>query len=127
MSKTIPTVVVANLPPIINGDPAGEYFKNLTTTPINTSSDKNSILIAFFEEWTGSTEAGRQLAAVILYTAKQQNVDVMELLPQFEGLNKYQLSAYLALFINLNRVNTSLLGISNSPQPNKYVSRAILP
>ncbi len=38
-----------------------------------------------------------------------------------------ELNAYLTLLLNLNRVNTSLLGLSNSPQTNKYITRAILP
>lgn len=38
-----------------------------------------------------------------------------------------ELNAYLTMFLNLNRVNTSLLGIGNSPQTSKYIKRAILP
>jgi len=41
--------------------------------------------------------------------------------------NLSELDAYLTMLLNLNRVSTSLLGISNQPQTNKYVQRAILP
>lgn len=41
--------------------------------------------------------------------------------------NFNELDAYLTVFLNLNRAGTSLLGISNQPQTNKYVQRAILP
>jgi hypothetical protein len=37
-----------------------------------------------------------------------------------------ELDAYLTVFLNLNRVGTSLLGLSNSPQTNRYVKRTIL-
>jgi hypothetical protein len=37
-----------------------------------------------------------------------------------------ELDAYLTMFLNLNRVGTSLLGLSNSPQVSPYISRAIL-
>lgn len=37
-----------------------------------------------------------------------------------------QVNAYLAMFLNLNRNSTSLLAISNSPQTNPYIQRAIL-
>lgn len=37
-----------------------------------------------------------------------------------------ELDAYLTMFLNLNRVGTSLLGISNSPQVSPYVKRMIL-
>lgn len=39
---------------------------------------------------------------------------------------KDELTPYLTVLLNQNRVNTSLLGISNSPQVNKYVKRSIL-
>lgn len=41
--------------------------------------------------------------------------------------NLSELDAYLTMLLNLNRVSTSLLGISNQPQTNKYIQRAILP
>lgn len=37
-----------------------------------------------------------------------------------------ELNAYLTMFLNLNRVGTSLLGINNSPPVSKYVARTIL-
>ena len=37
-----------------------------------------------------------------------------------------EVNAYLTMFLNLNRVGTSLLGLSNSPQVSPYISRAIL-
>lgn len=37
-----------------------------------------------------------------------------------------QLDAYLTMFLNLNRVGTSLLGLSNSPRTSPYIQRAIL-
>jgi hypothetical protein len=45
--------------------------------------------------------------------------------PRKNNLN--ELDAYLTMLLNLNRAGTSLLGISNQPQTNKYVQRAILP
>lgn len=41
--------------------------------------------------------------------------------------NSNELNAYLTVLLNSNRVGTSLLGLSNSPEPNKYVIRAVLP
>lgn len=47
--------------------------------------------------------------------------------PPVRQNNFTEINAYLAVFLNLNRVNTSLLGIVNEPQVGKYVKRAILP
>jgi len=40
--------------------------------------------------------------------------------------DKDELTPYLTVLLNQNRVNTSLLGISNVPSTNKYVTRTIL-
>jgi hypothetical protein len=37
-----------------------------------------------------------------------------------------ELDAYLTMLLNLNRVGTSLLGLSNSPRTSKYIERTIL-
>jgi len=37
-----------------------------------------------------------------------------------------ELTAYLAMFLNLNRINTSMLGVSNAPMANKYIARTII-
>jgi hypothetical protein len=39
---------------------------------------------------------------------------------------KDELTPYLTVLLNTNRANTSLLGIGNSPEVNKYIQRAIL-
>jgi hypothetical protein len=47
--------------------------------------------------------------------------------PSASLTNISELDAFLTVFLNFNRVGTSLLGISNSPQTSVYVKRAILP
>jgi len=49
------------------------------------------------------------------------------LIDEFRKLKPNELNAYLTMFLNFNRASTSLLGLSNSPQTNKYIQRAILP
>jgi len=47
--------------------------------------------------------------------------------PATAQTNFIGINAYLAMFLNFSRVNTSLLGITNEPPRSKYVERAILP
>lgn len=47
--------------------------------------------------------------------------------PNARENNLNELDAYLTVLLNTNRVNTSLLGIGNQPEVNKYIARAILP
>jgi hypothetical protein len=121
------TVISGNLPPLSSGNATTDYFDRFFVRTPGTSSNKNDMLVAFLQEWTGSYEAGNILAGVVLYTAETQGIDPAILIDEFQKLDKKQLNSYLTLFLNLNRVGTSLLGISNTPQTSKYISRAILP
>jgi len=101
------------------------YFNNYSAGTV--SSDQNSALVGYFEEFTNGNKAAAQtLASAVIYTSLAQGVDPMSTLTQFTMLPKGQLNAYLTTFLNLNRVGTSLLGLNNQPLISKYVSRAIL-
>lgn len=123
----VSTVKTGNLPPVVADNETTNYFNNITTIPRGTSSDKNDALVSFFEKWTGTAIAGKTLSASVLYTAESQNINPMDVIDQMMKLDKKQLNSYLTLFLNLNRVGTSLLGISNTPVTNKYIERSILP
>jgi hypothetical protein len=50
----------------------------------------------------------------------------MQTLDEFRKLSKGELDAYTAMFLNFERKGTSLLGISNNPPINQYISRSII-
>ena len=66
------------------------------------------------------------LTASVIYTARIQNINPMTVLADLKKLPPGQLDLTLATFLNLNRVNTSLLGTTNTPKTGFYVQRTIL-
>jgi len=107
--------------------PAGKYFNNYFISPGNISSNQNDAVTAFFETITnGNKESAAVLASTVTYTAMAQGIDPMSIVQQFQNLDKGQINLYLAMFLNLNRVGTSLVGLNNQPVQNKYVTRTIL-
>ena len=113
--------------PTANVDTTTAYFNNFFGPRFDVSQNENEAIIGFFEKITSTKDAAKALAASVIYTAKAQNLDPMLILSQFAALPKGQLNSYLTMFLNLNRVNTSLLGLSNAPVVSKYISRTILP
>jgi hypothetical protein len=106
---------------------AGKYFNNFFISPGNVSSNQNDAVTAFFEQVTnGNKQSAAILASTIIYTAMAQGLDPMSILEQFKSLKGGELNLYLAMFLNLNRVGTSLVGINNQPVQNAYVTRTIL-
>jgi len=111
----------------IQQDVTTAYFNNVSAPNFIVSSDVDGSVITYFEKITANKTSARLMARAVIYTAKSQNLDPMEIIRRFSVLPNDQMSAYLAMFLNLNRVSTSLLGLSNAPPPSKYVERAILP
>jgi hypothetical protein len=103
------------------------YFNNFFINERTVSSNQNDAIVGYFEQYTnGNKSAARTIASAVIYTSISQGMDPMQVLNDFVKLPKGQLNAYLAMFLNLNRVGTSLLGINNQPITNKYITRAIL-
>lgn len=103
-----------------------KYFNNLFLNPSTITANQNDAVIAFFERQTQNKDAAKLLASAVIYTASAQNLDPMSIIQQFTQLPTGQLNPYLTMFLNLNRVGTSYLGINNQPSVNKYIQRAIL-
>ena len=81
------------------------------------------------EELRTLARRNQPTTAAVRYTDNaQQNSDKYATPgPLTQQNNFIEVNAYLAMFLNLSRVNTSLLGITNEPPRSKYVERAILP
>lgn len=118
--------VNGNLPSNTNTNSTTTYFNNFFNPEYRISQNIDDTIIGYFQTITGNRDSGTALAASVLYTAQTQGIDPMAIIDEFRKLKPNELNAYLTMFLNLNRVSTSLLGLSNSPQLNKYIARAIL-
>ena len=116
-----------NLPPSTNTNPTTDYFNNFFKIGLTVSQNVDDTIVGYFQTITGDRDSGITLASTVIYTAQSQGIDPMSIIDEFRKLKPNELNAYLTMFLNLNRVSTSLLGLSNSPQLNKYIARSILP
>ncbi len=110
----------------IRQDITTAYFNNYFKPEYIVSQDLNDTILGYFETVAANKTSARALAGALIYTAKSQNLDPMLVLQKFISLPKGQMNGYLTMFLNMNRVGTSMLGVSNAPMSNKYVERTIL-
>lgn len=103
------------------------FFTNTFLPPLTVSQNVDDAVIAYFQKITDNKESAKTLAATVLLVSVSQGISPMEALKEFGNLDSTSLNDYATMFLNLNRVNTSLLGLSNSPQASKYISRMIRP
>lgn len=110
-------------------DRASKYFNNVGFIygESEISADVNETIMGYFQERTdGNLESARILTQLVIDTAKAQRHTPMEILDEFTKVDQNQLSAILATYLNSKRVNTSFLGVKNTPRPKPFVERTIL-
>jgi len=103
-----------------------KYFNNYFDKTITISTAKEDAVVSYFEKVTDNKESALALASAVVYTSRIQGIDPMLILDEFKKLSRDQLSPFIAQFLNLNRVGTSLIGVQKVPTRSKYVSRTIL-
>ncbi len=111
----------------LNKSDPKNYWNNYFKPDITISSNVDAAILSYFERVAENRTAAKALASAVIYTAKAQNVDPMVALDEFTKVPRGELNAYLTMFLNMQRVGTSYLGITNEPTLTKYVQRAILP
>lgn len=111
----------------LNKSDPKNYWNNYFKPDFTISSNVDAAILSYFERVAENRTAAKALASAVIYTAKTQNIDPMSALDEFTKVPRGELNSYLTLFLNMQRVGTSYLGITNEPPLNKYVQRAILP
>jgi hypothetical protein len=104
---------------------ASKFFNNYLQPNFSISSNLDEATIAFFQRIAQNREAAMILASAVIYTCLAQRLDLASVLDNFRRMNDDDIMKNLAVFLNLNRVGTSLLGLTNSPKAGKYVERMI--
>lgn len=103
------------------------YFNNFFSPTFTVNPDVDAAIISYFGTVADNAGAAALLASAVIYTARMQGINPMAILDEFNKLPKGQVNDYLTMFLNLQRVGTSYLGITTQPTTSKYVARSILP
>lgn len=103
-----------------------KFFNNYFVPNIEITQNINDAILSFFEQQTNNIESAKLLLQAVIDTASAQREDPMTVLTTFQKMSTGELNAVLALYLNTSRVNTSFLGVKNTPIVNDYVRRTII-
>ena len=115
-----------NLSPLDPQQSSTKYFNNFFLKDINVAADVNDTIVAFFDQYTGNQASAKILATTVILTSLAQNINPMSTLTELKKVGYGELNSYLAMFLNLNRIGTSLLGLTNQPITSNYIKRTIM-
>jgi len=108
-------------------DSATVFFNNYLQPGFTVSSQINDTIIAHFEKITDNRASAEIMASAVIYTSLAQRIDPLSIIDKMKTMEQDDVSAYITMFLNLNRVGSSYLGTHKSPNINKYVKRGISP
>lgn len=106
---------------------ADTFFNNFFQPTFAVSQNVNDAILGYFEMIADNRESARVMASAVIYTSQAQRINPMEFIDRFRNMSKEEIANYTSIFLNLNRVGTSYLGIHNRPRLGKYVQRMIRP
>ena len=85
-------------------------------------------VLSYFKSVFGdqlSGEAARNFTVSVFRVAQLSNTPVMNVLQQFYGKSKPEITITMAYYLNSIRSASTLLGINVPTQPNQYVARNV--
>ena len=102
------------------------FFSNYFTPIGEIDQNINDSILSYFQEQTGDLESAKLLVQTIIETANTNRENPLDVLQRFQKLPKGDLTAILTVYLNNTRVNTSFLGVRNTPPSNIYVTRSVI-
>ena len=100
-----------------------DYFTNYFTNQISLTDMEYEAAKSFFVARTSNTDSAAALTAATIEAANTLNVNILDIIKQFEGVN--DLKAAIPTFLNLSRRSSSLLGYEQNITPNENIARQV--
>ena len=119
----------SNLPAIVvtdSSEPVKQFFDKFYIRPVSFPAAQIDAVVSFFLKREFDNDSARSTAIVLLNQARNDGVDVFQILDTMKGLTDLQLSQIVAQILNAYRENTSLLGYRVASIENPFESRNIV-
>lgn len=117
---------ITNLPIDTSKNSTVESFDNYFLKPIEVDSNVLAAMQGYFESKGFGQVSAESIATTIIYQAKQDGYNPMQILDTLKGLTDVDLSGLVAEILNYNRLATSSLGYAQPFRPNPEISRNII-
>jgi len=119
----------SNLPAIVLNDssePVKQFFDKFYVREVSFPAAQIDAVVSFFLKRDFDNDSARSTSIVLLNQARNDGVEVFQILDTMKGLTDLQLSQIVAQILNAYRENTSLLGYRVASIENPFESRNIV-
>ena len=87
--------------------------------------DEYDAVLSYFKSVFGTGEAAGNFTVSVFRVAQLSATPVMNVLQQFYGKSKPEITVTMAYYLNSIRSRSTLLGVNVPTQPNLYVARNV--
>ena len=121
MATNLPTQAVTD-----SSQEVKQFFDKYYINQVSFPSNQIDAVVGFFLQNGFDQESARSTGIVLLNQAREDNVNVFELIDSLKALTDVQLSQVVAQILNAYRENISVLGYRVAGVIDEYESRNIL-
>jgi|TARA_R110000803_G_scaffold173101_1_gene235842 hypothetical protein len=107
-------------------DPTVRVFDDFYNRELVIDQNQYDTVYSFFASIFTSKEQAGNFTLSVFQIQEDSGTPVETLLQELANQNTIQITATLAYYLNNQRSNTTLLGITTVPTPNQYTARNIL-
>jgi len=107
-------------------DPTVRAFDEFYNRELVIDANAYDTVLSFFTSIFADEFAAKNFTLTVFQISEDTGSTVEDILSELGNQNQVQITATLAFYLNNNRSNTTLLGITNTATPNQYVARNIL-
>jgi hypothetical protein len=122
--------MASNLPPQLPPNDSSvavrQFFDKFFQQSVSFPANQIDAVVGFFTKQGFDTTSAESTAIVLLNQARQDGVDVFQLIDTLKQLNDVQLSQVVAQVLNAYREKTSVLGYRINTIVDTYETRNIL-
>lgn len=92
---------------------------------LKVDSNLYDVVLSTFKNIIDNEQAAKNFAMSLFKISNDNNIPVLTLLQELENQDQLEITRNLAYYLNNNRSNSTLLGVSSIITPNKYVARNV--
>ena len=107
-------------------DPTIRAFDEFYNRELVIDANQYDVVYSFLSKIFTDEFAAKNFTLSVFQISEDTGESVETIISQLRNQNTLQVTATLAYYLNNNRSNTTLLGVSNTVTPNQYVARNIL-
>ena len=107
-------------------DPTVRVFDEFYNRELVIDANIYDNVLSFFTSIFADKEAAKNFTLSVFKISEDSGTPVESILSELSNQNQVQITATLAYYLNNQRSNATLLGITNTATPNQYTARNIL-